>query len=862
MAQHWFDASDSSFAALFTELQITGGKSAPTSSTVNGLPALNWGGNFNSTFFLLNSLPDLSPSETWEVLVRCCINDDDATNNIGPAGLLQGSNGDATGYLADRTYTKYAWLRRYKNNSVSNLASSSNVTTVSVTMLEWIWMRLRHEPQGDGTVQLSVKLWKNGEAEPGAYSVTYNDSAANLIGSAGKPGIFVRDSANAYLNAVSVGTGGDPAPTEAVGPTDPRLSSTIENGSEVSPALQVAGVAPIQLSATLEQVGTVSAISNFFQYYFVGFWNPGTERDGVLRWPYELDNTLNPLKLQDGKIVLEDIFSSTRGKASIPLDPYRDGGDVSLIAGAKFDLADSTEGNALQIGFESEDPYVKILVQVGNGSYIFILDTGIDFELDSGPLPTNRGILEVSYERTSGNASVSLNGSLLSAIFNDPGHVLETAFFQIGPSGLAFFEEHLASVWPSAQTQLARYISHNFVVAGQESEALASLQVGAGRRLVTSVEQGSALVAAARLGLSLDATSETQSQVLGSATIALPLSVTLEQSSALLAEGRIALQLSTTVSQASAVVASSASATGIRLSAALEQPVSLVGDAVWGVRLGASVYADSVVSAAIAVGFPLYSTIVQPSAVLGAIADTTAIRLASEIDAPATLSATLTGTSTAASEAILEQDSALSASMVVAVPAGPSLLEQASALQVALKVSIPIQAEAEQQTEVSSALQTPLRLVLAISQGSELSESTLEVGKRFNTIIATQNAVEIDLEAPRFVGQADSSLAQESELLAGLKVSIRFQALLPQPQATLLAIPKANRALKLAPIQNAGLVQSVLRVPAVGSTGWLTVSDIFFHNDYYSEVVFEQVPASEIALVPALRIDTLSIMPA
>src|SRR5690554_846948 len=275
-----------------------------------------------------------------------------------------------------------------------------------------------------------------------------------------------------------------------------------------------------------------------------------------------------------------------------------------------------------------------------------------------------------------------------------------------------------------------------------------------------------------------------------------------------------------------------------------------------------TIYTDSAVSAALGVGLRLHSTIGQPSAVLGAMAVGTAVRLASEINTPAILSASLSGATTAASEAILEQDFNLSASMVVAVPAGASLSEQSSALQVALKISIPLQAESEQQTEVSSALQTSARLSAAISQESELSESTLEVGKRFTTIIATQTEVEIDFEAPRFVGQAESNLAQESELLAGLKISIRFQALAAQPQAALLAIPKAKRAIKVAPIQNAGLVRSVLRVPAVGSTGWLTVSDIFFHNDYYSEVVFDQVPASEIAFVPALRIDTLSTMPA
>lgn len=278
--------------------------------------------------------------------------------------------------------------------------------------------------------------------------------------------------------------------------------------------------------------------------------------------------------------------------------------------------------------------------------------------------------------------------------------------------------------------------------------------------------------------------------------------------------------------------------------------------------MDSTIYTDSAVSAALGVGLRLRSTIVQPSAVTGAMAVATAVRLSSEINTPATLSASLSGATIAASEAILEQDFNLNASMAVAVPAGASLLEQSSALQVALKISIPLQAESEQQTEVSSALQTSARLSTAISQESELSESTLEVGKRFNTIIATQTEVEIGFEAPRFVGQSESNLAQESELLAGLKISIRFQALVAQPQAALLAIPKAKRPIKVAPIQNAGLVRSVLRVPAVGSTGWLTVSDIFFHNDYYSEVVFEQVPASEIAFVPALRIDTLSTMPA
>lgn len=353
----------------------------------------------------------------------------------------------------------------------------------------------------------------------------------------------------------------------------------------------------------------------------------------------------------------------------------------------------------------------------------------------------------------------------------------------------------------------------------------------------------------------------TQTEVLSSLQVGQGLQTTLQQD--------------TTVS-GKLVVAS-------ELSCVLEQQAEVSASLRLGVLFESSVYTDSVVSGALGLAVHLIGGVDQTNADIAVVGPHIGVHIEGTIQTPTTITATLKKESGVQLQAEISTEPQLLSALSGAVLGGYVVnLEQAQSLFAALKISTPLsQTELEQTSEIlagfpsklhlstgligtnstlAAHLITPVRMLVDLTQFQSVAALSLKTDKRLVCSVEQYSEILLPLKGLNFVGQMQTEIDTEVSFAASLKKGVRLFANITQ-NGSFLADGDVTTQLKFLPIQQASKFWITLRVPALGSTGWLTVSDIVFHNDYYSEVIFEKISASEISMIPAVHLDSISVQP-
>lgn len=950
MAQYFYSASDANILDNLTKIRGNGTVSVVSDLSDDSLEFLL---GSNDTIFTINTVP-AGGSFEFVYLRRT------EQNNTG-AQLGMGKYMATELTLSAIGYSAGTGIIRSNGGSRSTLGIINNLVA---DQLAYHYTRVQVTDNGDGTTTTRVRCWDVGDTEPTGWAITRTDSTATHQ-VAGIPCFYNDVTTTNYVRWFGVGTNGDPAPTAPVGPTDPQLPVNIEQTPEVASSLSIAGTIFTPLSATIEQQARVRGFSNELENLLYGIYNPGTEADGPLDWPYVYSPTQNEVVLQGGRFVGTTDLPATNSYMELPLAEISTGPITDYnVTGKTYSRAE-TRFQGLRLGLTDSVSGAYVYVEVWDKNwYLEFYDGASNGGSDTGTLEFAVNDVSLAYSVNTGRFLLYLNNSGASNSLEQFGLSFDSAFYQVNNGGesVSWFEELGTATLPSAYSPATVYIPGSDSAIESGTEATASLQVGTGRRLAATVEQGSELLATARqalplasvmaqgsslatnlrqglsltstlaqgsdfqsnlilglplaatvaqdssllatatLGLPLAATSETQTQVLGSAIVALSLSSTIETGASLQGPLRLGSGLQATLSQASDLQASlglglrlsgSASqgstvlaqmATGVRLSGLVAQASSLDGTARIGAGLVADIYTDSAVSAALGVGvrlsgtvgqpnaamaitgprigLPLYATVATPTTTTASLQKQTGLALGATLEQGSALPAALSGGTTGGSSAIIVQTSEAVVQLRAPVPLAPSLVEQESQTTVSLSVSIPLGAASIQtQPEFTSILKGSQRLFIILEQESELALGELETGKRFYTTIEQGTHVSLSSGRLGMVGKLSTEFATRPELDATLKLSVRLGATSTQESTVLSDSLLLTKSLEVINLEQGSRLYLSLRVPALGSTGWLTVSDIVFHNDYYSEVVFERLPASEIAIMPAVRLDSLSIKP-
>lgn len=947
MAQYFLSAADAGALAKFTQIH---GSTALEIVDDGGTPAFRIREPYASYAWT-----ELGQMADAEIVIKIRHSSSTGGSLYGGSAARIATNRKS---YQDQIYYDGIGLSRFDPGGRQNLALTGNPGNAIKPEGASVYHLRRFQIVG---TTLRSRIWKPGDTEPTSWQATATDSVytSGYVGLTG--GLVTSDS---YVAWIGVGTDGDPAPTAPVGPTDPQLPVNIEQTPEVASSLSIAGTIFTPLSATIEQQARVRGFSNELSSQIYGIYNPGTEADGPLDWPYVYSPTQNEIVLQAGRFVGTTDLAATNSYMEVPLaeigtGPFTDYGVVgkthsraeTRFQGLRFGFTDSVSGAYAYVEVWDKNWYLEFYDGVSNGGS------------DSGTLEFPVNDISLSYSTNINRFLLYINNSGASNSLEQAGLSFDSAFYQVNNGGesVSWFEELATVTLPSNYSPATVYIPGSDSTIESASSAQASLQLGTGRRLAATVEQDSALLATAgqalplsttvaqdssfasnlrqalplastlvqgsalqsnltlglplaatvaqdssllagaTIGLPLAATSETQTQVLGSATVALSLSSTLATGSSLQGPLRLGSGLQATLSQASSLQASlglglrlSATAVqgstvlgqmaaSVRLSGLVAQGSSLEGTSRIGAGLAADVYTDSAVSAALGVavrlsgtvgqanadmaitgpriGLPLYATVATPADTGATLQKQAGLALQSTLSQGSALPAALSGGTTGGSSAIIEQGSEAIIRLRTPVRIAPSLVEQAADTTVSLAVSIPLgAADLAQASSLAPRLVTTVRLFGLSDQFSEVDAPAPRTDKRLSALLEQQTDFELPLDGFGFADALSTLVESEGQTLSSLKVSVRLSAS-AQTGSSLQALAAATRALPTATLAQASNLYLVLRTPAVGSTGWLTVSDIVFHNDYYSEVVFERLPASEIAIMPAVRLDSLSIKP-
>jgi len=157
-----------------------------------------------------------------ELVARTRSENESSSPSTGLAAFGAGGNGSETGYVASIYGASQDELRiyRYSAGSSSVLASAS----VSITAKSYFLMRFRVVVNGDGDIELSVKVWTGDvDDEPGAWTLTYTDDSGGKL-SPGTVGIycFANESRHDWIG---IATGGGTAPTSAGGGSPDRTGA-------------------------------------------------------------------------------------------------------------------------------------------------------------------------------------------------------------------------------------------------------------------------------------------------------------------------------------------------------------------------------------------------------------------------------------------------------------------------------------------------------------------------------------------------------------------------------------------------------------------------------------------------------------
>lgn len=198
MAQHFLDFSSYTVGNTPSDWTLNIGSGDPTVESVSGAE----GGvvlecETGSTEWTFSY--DEVSHEDIEVLGKFR-----ADSTDGGFGLVARAQGD-TSYLG------YVWTGddtinlAYLDNGSWNFIDDASFTFSANT---WYWMRLRVNGS-----DISIKIWEDGQSEPGSWNISTTDN--NITGS-GDAGIYLT-STNALLeyDIIGIGTNGDTAPSES-----------------------------------------------------------------------------------------------------------------------------------------------------------------------------------------------------------------------------------------------------------------------------------------------------------------------------------------------------------------------------------------------------------------------------------------------------------------------------------------------------------------------------------------------------------------------------------------------------------------------------------------------------------------------
>ena len=209
-----------------------GGKVLENTGTVTAQHLLAWDAidadaNRANVEVLARMRPSTSTTELFHLTVR----------GSGAAGS---ENGYVINFLAPTSYTLRKWVAGVSTDI-------GNSVVLSVTAGAWYYVRLR----ANGT-SIQGKVWKDGEVEPTAWSVSATDSA---VSAAGWVGIGNRVFSNTRdCDWFSVGTNGDTAPL-------PTSSATEIRTSQVAVEAALATVAQARISQLITEVAISAPIA-------------------------------------------------------------------------------------------------------------------------------------------------------------------------------------------------------------------------------------------------------------------------------------------------------------------------------------------------------------------------------------------------------------------------------------------------------------------------------------------------------------------------------------------------------------------------------------------------------------------------
>lgn len=131
------------------------------------------------------------------------------TTMCGVFARASGSSGSETGYLGTIRGDEIR-ISKYVSGTFTALVATTTLTLLANT---WYWLRFRCN--GSGANAQLLRVWKDGDSEPGTWDLNSADSS---ITAAGWAGVYALTLTNTYdWSEVGIGTNGDTATIDASG---------------------------------------------------------------------------------------------------------------------------------------------------------------------------------------------------------------------------------------------------------------------------------------------------------------------------------------------------------------------------------------------------------------------------------------------------------------------------------------------------------------------------------------------------------------------------------------------------------------------------------------------------------------------
>ena len=676
---------------------------------------------------------------------------------------------------------------------------------------DWFWIRVRQADGVDGSpFGVQYKTWPEGTEEPFEHS-TWSETVAV---SAGAIGFLLETGRNSQLEVAvfSVTTGVGAGRARSVNANNAMslcrfLLNEAESGTAPTTAADDTGhgndLTLDYSSGDLEWTSVPAGRGLDF------LAPPITSNSAIAR----LDNIVANGNLGtelDGEntfwfaMVLSNIAGHSYGCRLFAIGTSSGNTDISIIKEAtdlwavRFDNESGGSGHLAKFYFDPGDTNPHTLV--------------IQIDMDElGPGSRIRIMIDGEYRSISQSnfAATDVLGRI-----NSPDRILSLGnrgSLNRNVQGQIFYAEMGKGVLTEEQLEsihtqlLADNDSAWLVASGPEPVALDGV-----------AEQASSLDGSLVLGLPKAGVASTLAEALGALSISVPVAGT-----------------SSSLSEAEGVLRV---VNELALAGAVEQPSSAGGRLVVGVLLGGLVYSDSAAYGRVSVATPMAGTVDQASFIGGALQTIGALSGTSTTHTEATgtmgVSIPLAGSSSTLSQFLATLETQIASALT-------GVVEQSSVLEGSLSLATPLAGVANTISEVVGFLVPDDADLHGLVETDSVLEAALRIGLPLRGVAEQETITE----------PGTFSIALP---LGGVSTtSSRVEA------ARLILNPRLNPR----PIQTGTLVRGTLAVPTSNSTGWLTASDIFLHNEYWESLEISRMAASDIFLGASLQVEFIFIRP-